>query len=109
MKKFENFSKIKPFKKLALGGMDAATTAAGLLTPIVANQDEVAGGAVGGAVSGASMGATFGPIGAGVGAVAGGIYGGITSNNARNARLKLEDETRNTNNLQSIQLATQRG
>jgi len=76
-------------------GMQAAqggVAIAGLATPLVAKQDEVAGGVLGGAVSGASAGAMLGPIGMGVGAVIGSTIGGIQASNDKDARLKAEQE-----------------
>lgn len=93
-------------------GMQAAqggVAIAGLATPLVAQQDEVAGGVLGGAVSGASAGAMFGPIGMGVGAGVGALVGGIQADQAKNEREKREQEYKQALNKQNVANATQRG
>lgn len=91
--------------QIAQGGVAVA----GLATPLVAQQNEVAGGVLGGATTGAGVGAMFGPVGMGVGAGVGAVVGGIQANNAKNERENREREYQDALNKKNYNLAVLRG
>lgn len=95
--------------KMSIDPYAASAAGVGMIAPLVAQQDEVAGGVLGGAASGASAGSVAGPWGMAAGAVIGGTIGGIQASNAKDARLKAEQEYRQALDKQSVANATQRG
>lgn len=104
----------KIYKKFPMGGntpinpYEVGAAGLGLATPLIAKEDEVAGGVVGGALSGASAGSVAGPWGMAAGAVIGGTIAGVQSYNNRENRLEAERQYKNKINKQQEQLAIQR-
>lgn len=82
---------------------------AGLAAPLVAQQDDVAGGVLGGAASGASAGSIAGPWGMAAGAVIGGTIGGVSAQINSDKAKKAQQEYQDAINKQNYNLAVERG